>query len=149
MGSSAGHGVDDGDTRRARTHRSGWRPCPPAHGVAARPALLGVVHRADGGDAARLVGAASARWLADVRLPGGWTLSPVSSGALRVEAGAGVSWINGVPYSANALVTEYHDRVNEANGDSWLIVKTIIHELIVSPLRHLSDSFRAPLVQSR
>ena len=35
---------------------------------------------------------------------------------------------NGVPYSANAVVTEYYDRVNEANGDSYLIVKTIVDD---------------------
>ncbi|PWU07176.1 MAG: hypothetical protein C5B51_10615 [Terriglobia bacterium] len=35
---------------------------------------------------------------------------------------------NGVPYSANAVVTEYYDRVNESNGDSWLIVKTIVED---------------------
>ncbi len=35
---------------------------------------------------------------------------------------------NGVPYSANAVVTEYWDRVNEPNGDSWLIVKTIVDD---------------------
>jgi hypothetical protein len=35
---------------------------------------------------------------------------------------------NGVPYSANALLTEYYDRVNEGNGDSWLIVKTIVED---------------------
>ena len=33
---------------------------------------------------------------------------------------------NGVPYSADAVVTEYFDRVNEPTGDSWLIVKTIV-----------------------
>jgi hypothetical protein len=35
---------------------------------------------------------------------------------------------NGVPYSANAVLTEYYDRVNEANGDSWLIVKAIVED---------------------
>jgi len=35
---------------------------------------------------------------------------------------------NGVPYSANAVVTEYFDRVTESNGDSWLIVKTIVDD---------------------
>jgi hypothetical protein len=35
---------------------------------------------------------------------------------------------NGVPYSANAMLTEYYDRVNEPNGDSWLIVKTIVED---------------------
>ena len=35
---------------------------------------------------------------------------------------------NGVPYSANALLTEYFDRTNEPNGDSWLIVTTIVND---------------------
>jgi hypothetical protein len=33
-----------------------------------------------------------------------------------------------VPYSANAVLTEYYDRVNEPNGDTWLIVKTIVED---------------------
>lgn len=35
---------------------------------------------------------------------------------------------NGVPYSANAVVTEYFNRTNEENGDSWLIVTTIVED---------------------
>jgi hypothetical protein len=35
---------------------------------------------------------------------------------------------NGVPYSANATVTEYYDRTNESNGDSWLIVTTTVND---------------------
>ncbi len=35
---------------------------------------------------------------------------------------------NGVPYSANAIVTEYYDRTNETNGDSWMIVETIVDD---------------------
>ncbi len=35
---------------------------------------------------------------------------------------------NGVPYSGNVMLTEYYDRVNERNGDSWLIVKTIVED---------------------
>lgn len=35
---------------------------------------------------------------------------------------------NGVPYSADATVTEFYDRVTETNGDSWLIVKTIVND---------------------
>jgi hypothetical protein len=35
---------------------------------------------------------------------------------------------NGVPYSGNAELTEYYDRTNEPNGDSWLIVTTIVHD---------------------
>jgi hypothetical protein len=35
---------------------------------------------------------------------------------------------NGVPYSADTVLTEYMDRTNEPNGDSWLIVTTIVHD---------------------
>src|SRR5262249_51805818 len=33
---------------------------------------------------------------------------------------------NGVPYSANAVLTEYFSRTTESNGDSWLIVTSIV-----------------------
>lgn len=35
---------------------------------------------------------------------------------------------NGVPYSANTELTEYYDRTHEPNGDSWLIITTIVHD---------------------
>jgi hypothetical protein len=35
---------------------------------------------------------------------------------------------NGVPYSANTTVTEYFDRHNEANGDQWFTVTTIVED---------------------
>lgn len=35
---------------------------------------------------------------------------------------------NGVPYSANTVLTEYFDRVNEANGDSYLIITTTVED---------------------
>jgi hypothetical protein len=35
---------------------------------------------------------------------------------------------NGVPYSANAVLTEYYSRTHEPNGDSWLIVTTIVDD---------------------
>jgi len=35
---------------------------------------------------------------------------------------------NGVPYSGDAELTEYYDRTNEPNGDSWLVVTTIVHD---------------------
>ena len=35
---------------------------------------------------------------------------------------------NGVPYSANASLTEYYNRTNEPNGDSWLVVTTIVED---------------------
>lgn len=33
---------------------------------------------------------------------------------------------NGVPYSGNALLTEYYDRINATNGDQWLVVTTVV-----------------------
>lgn len=56
---------------------------------------------------------------------------PVSGGGMKVATTkfkAGYLRKNGVPYSANAVVTEYYDRVNESNGDSWLIVETIVDD---------------------
>jgi len=35
---------------------------------------------------------------------------------------------NGVPYSANAVLTEYFDRVNESNGDAYLVVTTTVED---------------------
>jgi hypothetical protein len=35
---------------------------------------------------------------------------------------------NGVPYSENAVVTEYFDRHNEPNGDQWFTVTTIVED---------------------
>ena len=56
---------------------------------------------------------------------------PLPGAGLRVTTTrlkAGYLRKNGVPYSANAVLTEYYDRVNEGNGDSWLIVKTIVDD---------------------
>jgi hypothetical protein len=33
---------------------------------------------------------------------------------------------NGVPYSANAQMTEYFDVVKEPTGDQWLVVKSVV-----------------------
>ena len=35
---------------------------------------------------------------------------------------------NGVPYSGNATLTEYLDRVNETNGDAYLVVSTTVED---------------------
>ncbi|HEV2202069.1 MAG TPA: hypothetical protein VGR73_19800 [Bryobacteraceae bacterium] len=56
---------------------------------------------------------------------------PVRGGGMKVVTAkfkAGYLRKNGVPYSANAVVTEYYDRTNESNGDSWLIVETIVDD---------------------
>jgi hypothetical protein len=35
---------------------------------------------------------------------------------------------NGVPYSGNAVLTEFLDRTNEANGDSWLVLTSVLDD---------------------
>ena len=35
---------------------------------------------------------------------------------------------NGVPYSANTILTEYYNATHEDNGDSWLIVTTVVQD---------------------
>src|SRR5947209_6728606 len=35
---------------------------------------------------------------------------------------------NGVPYSGNTVLTEYYTRTIEPNGDSWLIVTTLVED---------------------
>jgi hypothetical protein len=43
---------------------------------------------------------------------------------------------NGVPYSGNAVLTEFFDRTEEANGDAWLVVTSIIEDP-----QYLSEQF--------
>lgn len=52
-------------------------------------------------------------------------------GSLKVETTSlrpGYLRKNGVPYSGNAVLTEYFTRTNEANGDSWLILTSIVED---------------------
>ena len=53
---------------------------------------------------------------------------PGSLKSITTRVAPGYLRKNGVPYGANATITEYFDRTNEANGDSWLIVQTIIED---------------------
>ena len=56
---------------------------------------------------------------------------PVPKAQLKVVTTgmrAGYLQRNGVPYSANAVVTEYLSRVDESNGDAYLIVSTIVED---------------------
>jgi hypothetical protein len=71
-------------------------------------------------------GVSSATWITE---PG--ARAPVRGGGLKVvttKLKPGYLRKNGVPYSANAVVTEYYDRLNEPNGDSWLVVETIVED---------------------
>jgi hypothetical protein len=57
--------------------------------------------------------------------------APPRGGSLRVvttNMRPGYLRTNGVPYSANARLTEYINRTNEPNGDSWLIVITLVED---------------------
>ena len=58
-------------------------------------------------------------------VPNKGSLSQAASDMLRE---AGYAQRNGVPYSANAVVTEFFNRTNEPNGDSWLVVTTTIED---------------------
>ncbi len=75
-------------------------------------------------------GVASAEW----RLPPGARRGGGAGsgfGSLKVVTRGmrpGYAQRNGVPYSANAIVTEFFNRTNEPNGDSWLVVTTTIED---------------------
>lgn len=63
--------------------------------------------------------------------PGRGARGPMRAGSLKVVTNhlkPGYLRKNGVPYSANAVVTEYYSRTTETNGDSWLIVTTIVED---------------------
>ena len=55
----------------------------------------------------------------------------VAGGNLKVtttQLRSGYLRKNGVPYSENAVVTEYYNRHDEPNGDSWFTVTTIVDD---------------------
>jgi hypothetical protein len=57
--------------------------------------------------------------------------APPRGGSLRVittNMRPGYLRKNGVPYSANARLTEYINRTNEPNGDAWLVVTTVVED---------------------
>lgn len=64
--------------------------------------------------------------------PGGAGAAPViRPGSLKIvttHLSPGYLRKNGVPYSANTTLTEYFDRTYEPNGDSLLIVSTIVDD---------------------
>lgn len=65
------------------------------------------------------------------RLPGGRAnaASPQFTGSLLLETTglkAGYLQKNGIPYSENTTVTEYFARVDEDNGDSYLVITTTV-----------------------
>jgi len=57
--------------------------------------------------------------------------APVLGGSLKVvTTGLRQGYLrkNGVPYSANTILTEYFSGTHEDNGDAWLIVTTVVQD---------------------
>jgi hypothetical protein len=74
-----------------------------------------------------LQGNSTATW----EVSGGRRGGPPAGGTLKVTTTGlrpGYLRKNGYPYSEKTTVTEYYDRTNEANGDSWLIVTTVVND---------------------
>jgi hypothetical protein len=67
----------------------------------------------------------------DRQTGGGPFAPPGKDGSLKVvttHMKPGYLRKNGVPYSANAVVTEYFDAVKEPDGEEYLIVKTLVDD---------------------
>ncbi|PWT97375.1 MAG: hypothetical protein C5B51_31430 [Terriglobia bacterium] len=63
--------------------------------------------------------------------PGATREAAARGGSLKVvttHLRSGYLRKNGVPYSDKAVMTEYYDRTTEENGDSWLVVTTIVDD---------------------
>ena len=57
--------------------------------------------------------------------------APILAGSLKVvTTGLRPGYLrkNGVPYSANTILTEYYRATHEDTGDSWLIVTTVVED---------------------
>jgi hypothetical protein len=62
---------------------------------------------------------------------GGAQGGPQLSGSLKVVTSRmkpGYLRRNGIPYSGQTVLTEYYDRTNQSNGDSWLIVTSTVED---------------------
>jgi len=74
-------------------------------------------------------GVSRAEWIPH----GGGFGRPVTNGSLKVvttKMKEGYLRKNGVPYSANTLLTEYFDILPEPDGSQWLVVKSIVEDPI-------------------
>jgi hypothetical protein len=81
--------------------------------------------------AGSLMGEAAAQWeMAGARGGRGGGARPMG-GDLKVvttKMKPGYLQKNGVPYGANAVLTEYFNRTSEPNGDSWLVLTSIVDD---------------------
>jgi hypothetical protein len=86
-----------------------------------------VLHFASAEEAgSTLQGSSKALW---EMIPVGRGVTPV--GSLKVvttHLKPGYLRKNGVPYSANATLTEYFDRANQPNGDAYLVITTTVED---------------------
>jgi hypothetical protein len=83
------------------------------------------------------------RSIAQWQISGGRRGAPPAGGSLRVvTTGMRPGYLrrNGVPYSANATSTEYYNRTTEPNGDSWLIVTTVVEDPLYLAARFVTSS---------
>ena len=77
-----------------------------------------------------------------------WELAPVGRGlppvgslkAVTTHLRPGYLRKNGVPYSTNTTLTEYFDRVNERNGDAYLVVTTTVEDPVYLVQPYLTAS---------
>jgi hypothetical protein len=56
---------------------------------------------------------------------------PVRGGSMRVvttKLKPGYLRKNGVPYSDKTELTEYYTRTDNPNGDSWLVIMTVVND---------------------
>ena len=88
---------------------------------------------APGGDSPQAwQGQSAATWeIAGARGRGGAAAAGPRGGNLKVvttRMRPGYLQKNGVPYSTNAVLTEYFSRTVEPNGDSWLILTSIVED---------------------
>jgi hypothetical protein len=101
------------------------------------------------GEPASLQGTSVAEWIRPTPRPGGPGLSGAGGGGARTGGHLKVTttsltggWLrrNGVPYSADARVTEYFDRFLSTNGEEWLMVTTIVEDPQYLNTRYVTSS---------
>ncbi len=96
-----------------------------------------------------LQGQSIAKWVTPPRPGGGPGLAGAGGGGARAGGYLDVKttsltpgWLrrNGVPYSEDAVVTEYFARFAAPNGDEWLMVTTIVDDARYLTQRYVTSS---------
>jgi hypothetical protein len=90
-----------------------------------------------------LQGHSVAEWVDVFRGRGTGAPPAYGTGAMRVvttHLNEGYLRKNGVPYSRNATVTEYFDRVDGPDGAQWMIVKTTVDDPVYLTAPYLTSA---------